>query len=240
MAVETYRYEPDTGRTFLVSGDAEAEFLGDTTSLLNGGYRLAGNQLVDVSTGQLVQLGSGDVTISRMTSTTGRVVVDVTSGITARSLNGPGGRMASYSITGDVTVMDQTGSEHVLSIDAASVTGYGQRLLTYADAEGVQRYEAVSYGDYQEQVIRDLYAESARWATAGEYTQAAIMGYIGRNERQLVRDIQRAGGMVDDFGQLQDSGSGIVRALASIASGSLNYSKSIRIRDSGQIGSLYG
>lgn len=241
MPTYDYQYDPATGEAYLVSGDARSLYEGDVSDLLNGKYTLVGTTLRESSTGRIVDnFGAGPINISRYTDRGGNVVATVTGTIKAETLNAPGPRLAEYSISGDVTVLDHLGNERLVSVDASSITGFGQRLLVYQGEQGPQHYEAVTQGDEREAYIRDIYGDTARWASAREMTDAALIGYIGRNEDALVREIQRAGGIENEFGNLETTGSGIVRALASVARGTLTYNKTVYLNREGNIGSLYG
>ena len=241
MASEEYSYDPESGQWYLVSGDASQLFEGDASTILNGKYVVSGTLIRDVETGRIAgNIGSGPITATRYTDAAGNVVVDLNSGISPATLNATGPRLASYRVAGDVTVLDHLGQEYSVHVDASSITGFGQRLLVYTGETGVQHYQAVTMGDEQEAAIRELYGDTARWATAREYSDAALIGYISRNESKLVDQIQRAGGMFDADGILQDTGSGIVRALVSIAQGKLSYSQGVRFSATGNFGSAYG
>lgn len=240
MPTEYYRYDPQTGETLLVSGDATSVFEGDITTLTNGAADFRGPTIYDPATGRIISTSFGPVDITRNTSAGGKVVVTLTHDIEGASMNAESARLAAYNVNGDVTVMDHLGQERVMNISASSVTGLGQRMIVYKGDEGQNEYRAVTQGSDQEAEIQRIYGDTAKWASARQMTDAALIGYIGRNQGDLVSEIEHAGGMRDEFGALQTGGSGIVRALASIARGTLSFSKAIYINAAGAIGNPYG
>jgi hypothetical protein len=175
-----------------------------------------------------------------MSNDNGKVVVDVGHEISGSALNVTGNRLASYTVSGDITVMDSVLGERTINVQASGVTGYGQRLLTYVDYAGVRQYEAVTMGDDNESEIRRIYSDSARWATPEEYSRAALMGYLRKQEGRSVNSISGVDGVQDVLDNLDRAGYEYVLPLAQITGGSLSFTRSFRINDAGQIGSLYG
>lgn len=220
MPFTRYRYDPTTGNAYQVEGDNEALYGGSIKDLLNGQYTLVGTTVRNAR-GQIVDnLGGGEVYISRYQyPNSPNTIVRLTSGISSDVLNAPSSRLASYNMTGEVTVLDVNGREHAIDVDMSSITGYGQRLMTYLDYGNVRRFEAVMEGDQQYQAIQKLYGATARWATSKEYVQAAVQGYMARNYQSTVAQIASDAGYTADELDLGGAGSGDISPLISAVIG---------------------
>ena len=240
MPVERYRYDPRTGSLFHIGETGEMPYEGNVPDLLNGKYTLQGTQLVNLDNPFIrEQMGRSGITITRTMYPTGISVVTVSSEIAEGTLNTSSQRLASYSVVGDITVLSESGTEHTLSMEAASVTGFGQRLLTYVDANDIRHFESVTAGDEREAFLRELYGPTVEWATSEQYTASAIAGYIKNHGDRLIHEVRAAGGIRDASGVLQTTGSGIVRAIAQMARGGLTFRKDIVINATGDVRGLY-
>ena len=179
--------------------------------------------------GPALRLGqNGPIKYSLITEDRGQQWLDVYSMLSTRQVNGPGARRSTYALSGDLSVLDAEQNNYTFSVPLANITGYGVRLLTYTDSDGISHYEPVVEGSEKYNELVQQYPTSARWATPTEAAARAITSYLLQNHEKDIKDILDKG--LDGNKQPQrNTVSSMAWMIAELNTSNLQFGKGIKV-----------